>query len=151
MAYQRKITKAKKWHNARKRQNERSRLAREARMAKHNWAADEENLSEMAWSSEGAAWETEADNSNGSHIYEVLENVITGVEQYSYTRRVTFRLDNDKLYQFTATMGHDGDHEYGEPYPVEPRAVTTFKYVRIDDGPQANRPHGPAALPGGGR
>jgi hypothetical protein len=128
MAYQRKITKAKKWHNARKRGNERSRKAREARMAEMNWAADQENLSEMAWSSAGASWETEADNSNGTHIYEVLANRITDVEQYCYRREVTFKLDNDKTYQFIATMGHDGDHEYDEPYEVAAYQETVTKY-----------------------
>jgi hypothetical protein len=125
MAYQRKITSAKKWTNARRRNNERARMARE-----HRWAADQENMSEMAWSSAGAAWETEADNTNGSHIYKVLENVITGVRQYRYNRRITFQLDNDKVYQFVATMGHDGDHEWGEPYEVSPYQETVTKYAR---------------------
>jgi hypothetical protein len=110
MAYQRKITSAKKWTNARRRNNERARMARE-----HRWAADQENMSE-------------ADNTNGSHIYKVLENVITGVRQYRYNRRITFQLDNDKVYQFVATMGHDGDHDWGEPYEVEAYQETVTKY-----------------------
>ena len=109
--------------------------------------ADQANLSEMAWSSAGASWECEPDNENGQCIFEVVENVITNVEQYSYNRRVTFTRDG-KLYQFTCTMGHDGDHTYEDPYEVIAVPVSGFKYEKVKEhGAEDNRPDGPAALP----
>jgi hypothetical protein len=106
----------------------------------------EDNLSELAWSSPGEGWECEADNVGGSAIYECLENVITRVDTYFYNRRITFKRDGE-LYQFTAQMGHEGRHEFGEPYKVEAFTETVTKYRKPDSGHQADRPVGRASLP----
>jgi hypothetical protein len=120
MAYSRKITKAKKWHNARKRGNERSRMARERSTA---WMTDEKVLRQILW-----------DDHDG---FTVVEEVDLGDSRWRKSLMTVFKRNEDGqlfLMYWQRGLTENCDHEYPDkavPCRVETKTVVVNTYHEI--------------------